>query len=106
MNVCLTLLKKEKNNKDKHLAYNPSLLRYVFPLFTLISYWLFFIDSGRINNMIDGLSTFQIVLISTLIAIVLSTVFTGIYKLTNWILYGKQLKKLDNMIEELSQLEN
>jgi len=24
LNVCLTLLKKEKNNKDKHLAYNPT----------------------------------------------------------------------------------
>jgi len=24
LNVCLTLLKKEKNNKDKYLAYNPT----------------------------------------------------------------------------------
>ena len=83
-----------------------NLLRYIFPLVVNVSYWLFFRGFDEFNQTVSKLGILKIVLLTSISLGLSSLIFVFAYKLSNKILYGRQLKKIDRMIEELSNQEN
>lgn len=76
-----------------------------FPILILIGYWLFFKDTAIYSDFLKN-ETYVIVLIVLAGAAGLSLICLLAYRLTSELVYGKYIRKLDDIIRDMKELSN
>jgi hypothetical protein len=102
---CFHYLKKLQKLIKKNVKFYTRLLGIGFPLFAYVGFCIFILESNQYEYILESYS-FKKRLITSII-ILTSSSFIGIvsYRLSNYLIYGRLIKKIDEMIDELDLLK-
>lgn len=94
-----------KNAIRKTMAFYTRLLGIGFPVAIIPAYWLFFRETDLYQKFMVEFSAISITLFVGGIAVVLSVLGVLVYRLSTRIVYGRLLKRLDEIIADLEELQ-
>ncbi|WP_299669385.1 hypothetical protein [uncultured Polaribacter sp.] len=88
----------------KIIAATTKLLGFGFPLVVIPGYWLFFRNTEMYTSMMDKIEPLNLFLGVVAFAILISFLGILIYKLTTKLVYGNQLQRLNDLINDMEEL--
>jgi len=90
-----------KNN----VRFTTRLLAIGLPFFGFVGLCIFIFESNMENFIFDTYSSKQLLIKSIIILVSLSFIGIISFRLSNYLVYGRLIKKIDEMIDELNQLK-
>jgi hypothetical protein len=90
-----------KNN----VKFTTRLLGIGLPFFGYVGLCIFIFESNMENFIFDTYSSKQLLIKSIIILVSLSFIGIISFRLSNYLVYGRLIKKIDEMIDELNQLK-
>ena len=90
-----------KNN----MKFTTRLLGVGLPFFGYVGLCIFIFESNRGNFILETYSSKQLLIKSVIILMYLSVIGIISFRLTNYLVYGRLIKKIDEMINELDLLK-
>ena len=90
-----------KNN----VRFTTRLLGIGLPFFGYVGLCIFIFESNMENFILDTYSSKQLLIQSIMILGCLSVIGIVTFRLSNYLVYGRLITKIDEMIDELDQLK-
>jgi hypothetical protein len=90
-----------KNN----IKFTTRLLGIGLPFFGYVGLCIFIFESNTENIILETYSSKQLLIKSIIILMSLSVIGIISFRLTNYLVYGRLIKKIDEMIDELNLLK-
>jgi hypothetical protein len=90
-----------KNN----IKFTTRLLGIGLPFFGYVGLCIFIFESNMENFILETYSSKQLLIKSTIILMSLLVIGIISFRLTNYLVYGRLIKKIDEMIDELNLLK-
>jgi len=86
------------------VKFTTRLLGIGLPFFGYVGLCIFIFESNMENFIFDTYSSKQLLIKSIIILVSLSFIGIISFRLSNYLVYGRLIKKIDEMIDELNQL--
>ena len=86
------------------MKFTTRLLGIGLPFFGYVGLCIFIFESNMENFIFDTYSSKQLLIKSIIILVSLSFIGIISFRLSNYLVYGRLIKKIDEMIDELNQL--
>jgi len=93
-----------RNGVKDNIRFYTRLMRIGVPIAILPSYWLFFRKMEKYHEFISTVNLLYVILAVIIICLILSVVGVLAVKLDTRIIYGKLIRKMDEMISEMEEL--
>ena len=87
------------------MKFTTRLLGIGLPFFGYVGLCIFIFESNMENFIFDTYSSKQLLIKSIIILVSLSFIGIISFRLSNYLVYGRLIKKIDEMIDELNQLK-
>ncbi len=101
---CFQYLKKLQKMIKNNVNFYTRLLGIGLPLFAYIGFCIFISESNQYEHILETYSLKKILITSIILLTTFSFIGIGCYRLTNYLIYGRLIKKIDEMIDELDLL--
>ena len=102
---CFHYLKKLQKMIKNNVKFYTRLLGIGLPLFAYIGFCIFISESNQYEHILESYSLKKLLTTSIIILTTFSFIGIGCYRLTNYLIYGRLIKKIDEMIDELDLLK-
>ena len=102
---CYEYLGKLQEMIKNNVRFTTRLLAIGLPFFGFVGLCIFIFESNMENFILETYSLKQLLIKSVIILMSLSVIGIISFKLTNYLIYGRLLKKIDEMIDELNLLK-
>ena len=102
---CFQYLGKLQEMIKNNVKFTTRLLGVGLPFFGYVGLCIFIFESNMENFILETYSLKQLLIKSVIILMSLSVIGIISFKLTNYLIYGRLLKKIDEMIDELNLLK-
>jgi len=102
---CYQYLYKLQKMIKNNVKFYTRLLGIGFPFFVYIGFSIFILGSDQKNYILETYSLERIVIFSTVLLIIFSLIGISCYRLTNYLIYGRMINKIDEMVYELDLLK-
>ena len=101
---CFQYLGKLQEMIKNNVRFTTRLLGIGLPFFGYVGLCIFIFESNMENFIFDTYSSKQLLIKSIIILVSLSFIGIISFRLSNYLVYGRLIKKIDEMIDELNQL--
>ncbi|MDC3388801.1 hypothetical protein OAX11_04765 [Flavobacteriaceae bacterium] len=98
------LIKLQKWIKN-NVKFYTRLLGIGFPLFAYVGFCIFIMESNQHESILESYSFKELLAISIFILTSFSSIGILCYRLSNYLIYGRLIKKIDEMVNELDTLK-
>jgi len=102
---CFQYLSKLQEMIKNNVKFSTLLLGIGLPFFGYIGFCIFIFESNMENFILETYSLKQLLIKSIIILILLLVIGIISFRLTNHLVYGRLIKKIDEMIDELNLLK-
>ena len=102
---CFQYLGKLQEMIKNNMKFTARLLGVGLPFFGYVGLCIFIFESNRGNFILETYSSKQLLIKSVIILMYLSVIGIISFRLTNYLVYGRLIKKIDEMINELDLLK-
>jgi hypothetical protein len=102
---CFEYLKKLQKWIKNNVKFYTWLLGIGLPLFAYIGFCIFILESNQYDYILASYSLKKLLTTSIILLTTFSCIGIGSYRLSNYIIYGRLIKKIDEMIDELDLLK-
>ena len=102
---CYEYLSKLQEMIKNNVRFTTRLLGIGLPFFGYVGLCIFIFESNMENFIFDTYSSKQLLIKSIIILVSLSFIGIISFRLSNYLVYGRLIKKIDEMIDELNQLK-
>jgi len=102
---CFQYLGKLQEMIKNNVKFTTLLLGVGLPFFVYVGLYIFIFESNTENIILETYSLKQLLIKSVIILISLSVVGIISFRLLNYLIYGRLITKIDEMIDELGQLK-
>jgi hypothetical protein len=102
---CFQYLGKLQEMIKNNVKFTTRLLGIGLPFFGYVGLCIFIFESNMENFIFDTYSSKQLLIKSIIILVSLSFIGIISFRLSNYLVYGRLIKKIDEMIDELNQLK-
>jgi len=102
---CFQYLCKLQEMIKNNVRFTTRLLGIGLPFFGYVGLCIFIFESNMENFIFDTYSSKQLLIKSIIILVSLSFIGIISFRLSNYLVYGRLIKKIDEMIDELNQLK-
>ena len=102
---CFQYLGKLQEMIKNNMKFTTRLLGVGLPFFGYLGLCIFIFESNRGNFILETYSSKQLLIKSVIILMYLSVIGIISFRLTNYLVYGRLIKKIDEMINELDLLK-
>jgi len=102
---CFQYLGKLQEMIKNNVKFTTLLLGVGLPFFGYVGLYIFIFESNMENIILETYSLKQLLIKSVIILISLSIVGIISFRLLNYLIYGRLITKIDEMIDELGQLK-
>ena len=102
---CFQHLGKLQEMIKNNMKFTTRLLGIGLPFFGYVGLCIFIFESNTENFILETYSSKQLLIKSIIILISLSVIGIISFRLTNYLVYGRLIKKIDEMIDELNLLK-
>lgn len=102
---CFQYLNKLQKMIKNNVKFYTRLLGIGFPFLAYIGYCIFILGSEQEHYIRDTYSLNRLVTTSIILLITFSFIGVSCFRLTNYLIYGRLIKKIDEMIDELDLLK-
>ena len=102
---CFQYLGKLQEMIKNNVKFTTRLLGVGLPFFGYVGLCIFIFESNMENFILETYSLKQLLIKSVIILISLSVVGIISFRLSNYLIYGRLITKIDEMIDELGQLK-
>ena len=102
---CFQYLRKLQEMIKNNVRFTTRLLGIGLPFFGYVGLCIFIFESNMENFIFDTYSSKQLLIKSIIILVSLSFIGIISLRLSNYLVYGRLIKKIDEMIDELNQLK-
>jgi len=102
---CFQYLKKLQKMIKNNVKFYTRLLGIGLPLFAYIGLCIFISGSNQYEYILETYSLKKLLTTSIILLTTFSFIGIGCYRLTNYLIYGRLIKKIDEMIDELDLLK-
>lgn len=102
---CFQYLKKLQKMIKDNVKFYTRLLGIGLPPFAYIGLCIFLYESNQYQYILETCSSTKLVTVSIILVIAFSLTGIGCYRLVNYLIYGRLIKKIDEMIYELDILK-
>jgi len=94
-----------KKGMKELVSFYTFLLGFGVPLVIIPAYWLYFRDKAVYEKIITEIGTLNLILFILCLALVLAAMGIIAYRLTTKIVYGKLIKKIDELITDMEEIK-
>jgi len=102
---CFQYLGKFQEMIKNNIKFTTRLLGIGLPFFGYVGLCIFIFESNTENLILETYSSKQLLIKSIIILMSLSVIGIISFKVTNYLVYGRLIKKIDEMIDELILLK-
>jgi hypothetical protein len=102
---CFQYLGKLQEMIKNNVKSTTRLLGFGLPFFGYLGLCIFIFESNMENFILETYSSKQLLIKSIIILMSLSVIGIISFRLTNYLVYGRLIKKIDEMIDELNLLK-
>ena len=102
---CNYLLLYKKGIKEL-ISFYTFLLGFGTPLVIIPAYWLYFRDTAVYQKLITDNGTLNLILLIICLSLFLAAMGIIVYRLTTKIVYGRLIKKLDELITDMEEIRS
>jgi len=102
---CYEYLGKLQEMIKNNVRFTTRLLGIGLPFFGYVGLCIFIFESNMENFILDTYSSKQLLIKSIMILVSLSVIGIVSFRLSNYLVYGRLITKIDEMIDELDQLK-
>ena len=102
---CFQYLGKLQEMMKNNIKFTTRLLGIGLPFFGYVGLCIFIFESNTENIILETYSSKQLLIKSIIILMSLSVIGITSFRLTNYLVYGRLIKKIDEMIDELNLLK-
>ena len=102
---CFQYLGKLQEMIKNNMKFTTRLLGIGLPFFGYVGLCIFIFESNTENFILETYSSKQLLIKSIIILMSLSVIGIISFRLTNYLVYGRLIKKIDEMIDELNLLK-
>ena len=102
---CFQYLGKLQEMIKNNVKFTNRLLGFGLPFFGYVGLYIFIFESNMENFILETYSLKQLLIKSVIILMSLSVVGIISFRLSNYLIYGRLITKIDEMIDELGQLK-
>jgi|TARA_B110000091_G_scaffold129727_1_gene139281 hypothetical protein len=102
---CFEYLKKLQKWIKNNVKSYTLLLGIGLPLFAYVGFWIFILESNQYEYILESYSLKKRLTTSIIILTTFSCIGIFSYRLSNYLIYGRLIKKIDEMIDELDLLK-
>jgi len=102
---CFQYLGKLQEMIKNNVKFTTRLLGFGLPFFGYVGLYIFIFESNMENFILETYSLKQLLIKSVIILMSLSVVGIISFRLSNYLIYGRLITKIDEMIDELGQLK-
>ena len=102
---CIQYLGKLQKMIKNNMKFTTCLLGIGLPFFGYVGLCIFIFESNTENFILETYSSKQLLIKSIIILMSLSVIGITSFRLSNYLVYGRLIKKIDEMIDELNLLK-
>ena len=102
---CFQYLGKLQEMIKNNMKFTTCLLGIGLPFFGYVGLCIFIFESNTENFILETYSSKQLLIKSIIILMSLSVIGITSFRLSNYLVYGRLIKKIDEMIDELNLLK-
>lgn len=102
---CYKYLGKLQEMIKNNVRFTTRLLGIGLPFFGYVGLCIFIFESNMENFILDTYSSKKLLIKSIMILVSLSVIGIFSFRLSNYLVYGRLITKIDEMIDELDQLK-
>ena len=102
---CYEYLGKLQEMIKNNVRFTTRLLAIGLPFFGFVGLCIFIFESNMESFILDTYSSKQLLIKSIMILVSLSVIGIVSFRLSNYLVYGRLITKIDEMIDELDQLK-
>ena len=102
---CYEYLGKLQEMIKNNVRFTTRLLAIGLPFFGFVGLCIFIFESNMENFISETYSLKELLIKSVIILISLSVIGVISFRLSNYLIYGRLISKIDEMIDELGQLK-
>ena len=102
---CIQYLGKLQKMIKNNMKFTTCLLGIGLPFFGYVGLCIFIFESNTENIILETYSSKQLLIKSIIILMSLSVIGITSFRLSNYLVYGRLIKKIDEMIDELNLLK-